>query len=222
MIAMTKDLSIRGFDEKTHAKLNRVASQKGVSVNAIVKDLVDKWLEKQDQVRKKHDLILYSDDESMSWLLKSIDRFLNDGSWFRTFCGPPSYKSVKLLKKLDWFDSTIHPYSPESKNFGRYTAQIVDRIVKESHNKPVCWFDFVIENISNSSLKEAIHLESQYDENRLPGMTFCNYRLDTLLNAGINDLMDLFSHHDQVFILKDRELVKMHITKEGVQKLLLD
>lgn len=219
---MTKDLSIRGFDEKTHAKLNQIASQRGVSVNSIVKDLVDKWLEKQDHVRKKHDLILYSDDESMAWLLRSIDRLLKDGRWFRTFCGPPSYKSVKLLKKLDWFDSTIHPYSSENKNFGRYTAHIVDKIAKESGRLPVCWFDFLIEDISRSSLKEAIHLESQYDENRLPGMTFCNYRLDTLMSAGINDLMDLFSHHDQVFILKDKELVKMHITKEGVQKLLLD
>lgn len=219
---MTKDLSIRGFDEKTHSKLNQIASQRGVSVNSIVKDLVDKWLEKQSQIRKKHDLILYSDDESMAWLLKSIDKILKDGSWFRTFCGPSSYKSVKLLKKLDWFDSTVYPYNSQNKSFGRYTAQIVDKIAKESDKKPVCWFDFVIEDISNSSLKEAIHLESQYDENRLPGMTFCNYRLDTLLSAGINDLMELFSHHDQVFVLKDKELVKMHITRESVQKLILD
>lgn len=219
---MTKDLSVRGFDDKTHAKLNQIASERGVSVNAIVKDLVDKWLEGESRVRKKHDLILYSDDESMAWLLRSIDRLLKDRGWFRTFCGPPSYKSVKLLSKMNWFDSTILPYNSKNKNFGKYTAQIVDRIAKESNKKQICWFDFVIEDISNSSFKEAVRLESIYDENRLPGMTFCNYRLDTLTNAGINDLMDLFAHHDQVFMLKDSEIMKLHITKEDVQKLVLD
>lgn len=53
-------------------------------------------------------------------------------------------------------------------------------------------------------------------------MTFCNYRLHTLTNAGMSDIMDLFAHHDQVFMLKDSEIVKLHITKEDVQKLVLD
>lgn len=219
---MTKDLSIRGIDDKTHAKLNQIAGEQGVSVNSIVKDLVDKWLEKQSQVRRKHDLILYSDDESMVWLLKSIDRFLKEGSWLRTFCGPPAYRSVRALSRMEWFDSTIHPYDQESKNFGKYTAQIVEKISREAGKRQICWFDFVIGDVSRYSLKEAIRLESIYNQNRLPGMTFCNYRLDTLLNAGIEDMTDLFAHHDQVFILKDRELIKLHITRESVQKILLD
>jgi hypothetical protein len=218
---MTKDLSVRGFDDKTHAKLNQIASQRGVSVNSIVKDLVDKWLATQEDAKKRHDLILYSDEESMTWLLKSIDRFLREGDWFRTFCSPPSHKSAKILSKLGWFDSTIKPYN-SSKNFAKYTGQIVDNIVKKSNKKQVCWFDFVIEDIANSSLNEAVRLDSMYDENRLSGMTFCNYRLETLLDSGISDLMELFAHHDQVFLLKDKELIKLHVTKESVQKLLLD
>lgn len=219
---VTKNLSIRGFDDKTHAKLNEAATQLGVSVNSIVKDLVDKWLEKQSGVRKKHDLILYSDDESMSWLLKSINHVVEGGEWFRTFCSPPSYKTAKVLSKMNWFDSTIIPYDSKAKNFGKYTAQIVERISKTAEKNPVCWFDFVIEDVANSSLKEAIRLESMYDKNRLPGMTFCIYKLDTLLNAEINDLLDLFSHHDQVFILKNQKLVKLHVTNESVHKLILD
>jgi len=219
---MTKDLSIRGFDEKTHAKLNQIAGQRGVSVNSIVKDLVDKWLEKQEDVKRKHDLILYSDDESMSWLLRSIDRFLKDGSWFRTFCAPPHYKSAHLLSKMGWFDSTVSPYSSDNKNFAKYTAQIVNKITEGAGKSPVCWFDFIIQDVADKSLKEAVRLEEMYDSNRLAGMTFCNYKLDTLLSAGIGDLMELFEHHDQVFMLKDRELVKLHVTKETVQKLLLD
>lgn len=219
---MTKDLSIRGFDEKTHSKLNQIATQQGVSVNSIVKDLVYRWLEKQDHVKKKHDLILYSDDESMSWLLRSIDRFLREGTWFRTYCAPRIHKPAGMLAKMDWYDSTVLPYVSEGKNFGRYTAQIVDRIQKKAGRNPVCWFDFVIEDISKASLKEAIRLEAMYDGNRLPGMTFCNYRLETLLSAGVSDMLELFEHHDQVFILKDREIVKLHVTRETVQKLLLD
>ncbi|MEM3143368.1 MAG: hypothetical protein QXW91_01910 [Candidatus Nitrosotenuis sp.] len=43
-----------------------------------------------------------------------------------------------------------------------------------------------------------------------------------MLDSGINNLMELFAHHDKVFLLKDRELIKLHVTKESVQNLLLD
>ena len=219
---MVKELHIRDIDDKIHSKLGDSADQLGVSVNSIVKDAIDKWLKKQSQIPKKHDLILYADDNSLTTLLKSTDRLTKDGNLFKTFCGSPNHKSVKLLKKLNWFDGTVHPYNSKAKNFGPYTAQIVEKIAKSSKKNPVCWFDLIIEDISKSSLKEAIRLEAIYDKNRLPGMTYCTYRTETLLNAKISDMMELFSHHDQVFILQDDELFKLHVTKESVHKLFLN
>ena len=50
---------------------------------------VDKWLkEQQSQVPRKHYLIIYSDDESMLRLLKSMDRLAKEEDLFRCFCGP--------------------------------------------------------------------------------------------------------------------------------------
>ena len=47
-------------------------------------------------------------------------------------------------------------------------------------------------------------------------------RTETLLNAEIKDLVELFEGHDQVFILKQDEVYKLHITKENVHKLFLN
>ena len=88
---MTHNLIVRGFDNQVHSKLGEVANQRGVSINSIIKDAVDKWLkEQQSQVPKKHYLIIYSDDKSMQGLLKSMDRFAKEGDLFRCFCGPPN------------------------------------------------------------------------------------------------------------------------------------
>jgi len=219
---MVKDLHIRDIDDKIHSQLGGTADQLGVSVNSIVKDAIDKWLKKQSQIPKKHDVILYADDKSMASLLRSMDRLTKEANLFRTFCGPTNYKSAKLLKKLNWFDGTIHPYDSKATNFGRYMAQIVDKISNGSKKKPVCMFDFIIEDISKSSLKEAIRLEEIYDRNRLPGMTFCAYRTNTLMESKINDMMELFAYHDQIFILNADEVHKLHLTQESPHKLLLN
>ena len=39
-------LIIRGFDDQVHDQLGKIANQRGVSINSIVKDAVDKWLKK--------------------------------------------------------------------------------------------------------------------------------------------------------------------------------
>lgn len=219
---MPKDLHIREIDNKIHSQLGSAADELGVSINSIVKDAIDKWFEQRTLIPKKHNLVLYADDESMTALLRSMDRLTKEANLFRAFCGPNDYSSVKLLKKLDWFDGTVYPYNSKLANFGRYTAQIVNKISIGSKKKSVCWFDFIIEDISKYSLKEAIRLEEMYNKNRLAGMTFCTYRTSTLLDAKINDLIDLFSHHDEVFVLKEDEVYKLHITKESVHKLLLN
>jgi hypothetical protein len=51
MISLTKDVLVRGFDDTTHSDLGKKADQMGVSINSIVKDAVDQWLEKKEKNR---------------------------------------------------------------------------------------------------------------------------------------------------------------------------
>ena len=50
---MAKDLLVRGFDDETHSQLGDMAGHMGVSLNSIVKDAVDKWIENNSQDVKK-------------------------------------------------------------------------------------------------------------------------------------------------------------------------
>jgi hypothetical protein len=105
------NLIIRGFDDKVHTQLGELANQRGVSINSIVKDAVDKWLKhQQSEVPRKHYLIIYSDDDSMTGLLKSMDRLAKESDLFRCFCSSPESQSSELLSKLKWYDATIKPY----------------------------------------------------------------------------------------------------------------
>ncbi len=79
---MTHDLLIRGFDDEIHSQLGELAKEKGVFINSIVKDAVDRWLQqRQSDIPKKHYLLIYSDnnDDSMLGLLKSMDRLAKEG-----------------------------------------------------------------------------------------------------------------------------------------------
>jgi hypothetical protein len=50
---------------------------------------------------------------------------------------------------------------------------------------------------------------------------FCTYRTDTLLGAETSSMIDLFELHDQVFVLRDSDIYKLHITKENTHKFFL-
>ena len=115
---MTHDLLVRGFDDEIHSQLGELAKEKGVSINSIVKDAVDKWLkQQQSDIPKKHYLLIYSDNDdsgggndSILGLLKSMDKLAKESDLFRCFCGPPSTIATKLLSKLNWYDGTVMPY----------------------------------------------------------------------------------------------------------------
>jgi uncharacterized alkaline shock family protein YloU len=108
---LAHNLIVRGFDDQVHEKLGEIANQRGVSINSIVKDAVDVWLKRQQsEVPRKHHLVIYSDDESMMRLLKSMDKLAMEGNLFRCFFGPPRNPSIELLSKLKWYDGTVKPY----------------------------------------------------------------------------------------------------------------
>lgn len=254
LLTMTRDLIVRGFDDQVHSDLGKLANQKGVSINSIVKDAVDKWLKHQQDIPKKHYLVIYSDDGSMNGLLKSMDRLAKEGDLFRCFCGAPGSQSSELLYKLKWYDATIEPYyyktpadtiaainyqdknddrplEPQQqkqrsqisqKNIMKYFSKIIENMAKKANNKQVCCLDFLINDVAKSSLKQALTIEQAYNTNRIAGSTYCTYKTTTLLNSEINDMLELFELHDQIFLLNGDEVCKLHVTKENVHKLFLN
>jgi hypothetical protein len=82
--------------------------------------------------------------------------------------------------------------------------------------------DFLINDISKNSLKQAMIVEQLYDNNRLSGLMYCNYMTESLIGSDIKNMIELFEMHDQVFILKDTEVYKLHVTKENVHKMFLN
>jgi hypothetical protein len=236
-MSMTRDLIVRGFDDEVHDNLGKLASQRGVSINSIVKDAVDKWLKHQEEIPKKHYLVIYSDDESMIGLLKSMDRLAKESDLFRCFCGPPLSPNTELLSKLKWYNATVMPYyytndihlakqrqihTRNEKDITKYCKQVMKNIADGANNKQLCWMDFLINDIAKSSLKQAMRVEQVYDNNRLSGLVYCNYKTENLLNSDVKNMIELFEMHDQIFILKDAEVYKLHITKENVHKLFLN
>jgi hypothetical protein len=248
---MTQNFIIRGFDDQVHAKLGEMANQRGISINSIVKDAVDLWLkQKQLEVPRKHHLIIYSDDESMKRMLKAMDRLAIEGNLFRCFCGPPGNPSTNLLSKLKWYNGTLEPYiysstsnsggkqqqrqqqqqqqiriqnqAQSQKNVMDYCGKIMKEIVKNANSKQVCCIDFLINDVANTSLKQALTIENVYDDNRIAGLMYCTYKTDNLLNSEIKDLIELFEMHDQIFVLKEDDVYKLHITKENIHKLFLN
>jgi hypothetical protein len=234
---LTHTLIVRGFDDQVHEQLGKIAAQQGVSINSIVKDAVDKWLKKQEsEVPRKHHLVIYSNDESIMRMLKSMDRLAKEGNLIRCFFGPPNSPSTELLSKLKWYDGTVEPYyysSPKSKegqqlqiqsqkNIMKYCDKVIENVVKNADNKQVCCMDFLMNDVKKASLKEVLAIEKVYDNNRIAGLMYCAYKTDNLLNSEIKDLIELFEMHDQIFILKEDEVYKLHITKENVHKLFLN
>ncbi len=80
----------------------------------------------------------------------------------------------------------------------------------------------MITNIAGYSLKYAVELEKGYDEARLPGLMFCPYKASDLIKSGITDMIELFVMHDRVFVLKNDDIYKLHITKESIHKIFLN
>lgn len=222
MLSLTKDILVRGFDDKTHSELGKKADLMGVSINSIVKDAVDQWLTKKTHVPHVHDLLIYADDKSMINFLKALDRMASGSEWFKSFAAPPKHHAEKTLSKLDWYNGTIKPYKPHGTETSRYCGQVLKKITAESKKKPLCCVDFVITDIADNSITKAMEIEKSYDEARLPGLMFCPYKSSDLMKSDITDMIELFLMHDRIFLVKDDNVYKLHITKESIHKIFLN
>ena len=149
---MTHTLIIRGFNDLVHEQLGEIANQRGVSINSIVKDAVDMWLKKNEsEVPRKHHLVIYSDDESIIRLLKSMDRLAKEGNLFRCFFGPPHNLSTELLSKLKWYDGTAEPYYYSSptlrKSVDNQKLQIQSKAQVQNQKNIMKYCNRVMENV---------------------------------------------------------------------------
>lgn len=122
---------------------------------------------------------------------------------------------------MDWIDQLTVPYDPSQKDLIRYFSNILQKTANNSKDKELCCVDFLINDIFNSSMKEAIKLEKTYDENRLEGLVFCAYRIDNLIKTAITGMIEIFDLHEQIFMLKKDLIYKVHCNKESVHKLFL-
>lgn len=218
---MAKDLHIRNIDEKEHAKLSKIADEKGVSVNSIVKDAIDKWLLQKSEVPKKHFLLIYDDDKAAVELLKSVDKIAQEQGLFRAFCAPPGHPSKKTLIKLGWLDGTVEPYTLEEDPV-KYTKQLGTELTKISKKGPLFAIDFILAEIASLSFEDAMQIEREYEKDPFPGLVFCPYKAKDVMSSSVADAMELFLMHDPFYILKDNELYKFHVTKESPHKLFLN
>jgi hypothetical protein len=80
----------------------------------------------------------------------------------------------------------------------------------------------MITDIADNSFRHAMELEKVYDEARLPGLMFCPYKASDLMKSDITDMIDLFMMHDRIFVIKNDEIYKLHISKESIHKIFLN
>ena len=106
-----------------------------------------------------------------------------------------------------------------------YCSKVMENIAEaanNANNKQPCCIDFVIKDIAKFSLQQTLILEKAYNYSRIPGLMYCAYKTETLLHSEIKNLVELVEGHDQVFMLKEEDVYKLHITKKNVHKLFLN
>ncbi|KFM21521.1 hypothetical protein AAA799B03_00951, partial [Marine Group I thaumarchaeote SCGC AAA799-B03] len=103
-----------------------------------------------------------------------------------------------------------------------YCNKVIQNIVKSSEKRPLCCVDFVITDVAENSFSHAMELEKTYDNTRAPGLMFCPYKANDLIKSDITNMIELFLMHDRIFVLKNDEIYKLHITKESIHKIFLN
>lgn len=220
---MAKDLFIRGLDEEIHKKLTSTAEKNGISLNSLLKDVVDKWIHQDVEVIPRHELILYSDEQVLTSFLKSVDYSSKEDRRVRVCCGSENHTGMQFLKKHGWLDGTIEPY----KEFVEKPYPYVDKVLKkvDSHleGKSLFGLMFLSGDLSEKkSIDDAAKFCKWYGEKKIPGSTYCLVNCNSIPSGDIEELLKLFDSHDQVFIIRKNGLFKIHLSEESIHKLFLN
>jgi ParG len=146
---MVHNLIICGFDDEIHSQLGNQSKKKGVFINSIVKDAVDQWLKKQEEIPIRHHLLLYDNEESIQRLIKSLDKMTQKDEWFKCFVRSSNTSITKALAGLDWFDGIIVQYKQIQKDKMKHIKDILQNIWQKSNNKEILLVDFLINDIAS-------------------------------------------------------------------------
>lgn len=230
MKCMVKDLFVRGFDEKLHARATQIATNDSITLGSIVMDAIDKWIKNYEKNRHRHNLILYSDQMSLSKLLDEIDKLASD-NWLKTYCGPTKHSGIQILNKRKWFDATANQYEEfleKPQETATKVLEIINSKVKDVRSSrsntrllPLT-VTFLVEDLAREeSVKKAAGVCEWYESKSLPGITYCIANTRNVLAASFDDLFELFNAHNGVFLTKSNKIYRLRMDDEHFYSLLI-
>jgi len=218
---MAKTLYVRNVSETIHNKLNDISKEQGVPIGSILEEAVNEWVKHKDTIPTQHNLILYSDEESLLNFLKKMEE-LTKQDWNRITLGPESHKGKNYLKRKQWKDITIFPYAQGLKNAEKYSSQVFDKVNKETKDKKSMFMGFMTGDVAAKySLKKSIELEKISNQKVKSGITFCPFNMKDLVGTNMVELFDLINEHEKIFVLKKNEVYELNLNKTNHLKLLL-
>jgi hypothetical protein len=221
---MVKDLFVRDFDEKLHVKATQIAANNHTTLASIVTDAVDKWIKNYEKVRHRHNLILYSDEVSLSKLLGEIDKLASD-DWFKSFCGSTDHSGIQILNKKKWFDATANNYDEfleKPQETATKVMEIINNEVGGSRRLLTLTVAFLVEDLARKdSIKKAAGFCEWYERKSTPGITYCIANARYVLTESFDDLFNLFNAHNGVFLVKTNKIYRLRLDDEHFYSLLI-
>ena len=218
---MTKDLFVRDFAAKLHSKASQIAKMDGVTLGSVVNDAVDQWVRQREKIRHRLDLVVYSDEKSMLTTLDEVDH-LTKQNWFSAYFGPANHPGTELLKKYNWFNGTITPYDEFYDNPMNYVKKVLKRITDEVNSDQLLTVVFLNRDMTKpSTVKKASKFCEWYKAKKIPGITMCMVSSENVLGGKTEDIIEFFTAHDNVFMVKNDRLHKLRVTDENFFSLIV-
>jgi hypothetical protein len=222
--SMVKDLFVRDFDEKLHTKATQIATNDRITLASIVTDAVDKWIKNYEKNRHRHNLILYSDEISLSKILDEIDKLASD-NWFKSFCGPTKHYGIQILNKRKWFDATANHYEEfleKPQETATKVHETINNKVKGSSRLFPLTVAFLVEDLARKeSVRKAADFCEWYERKSTPGITYCITNARNVLSGSFDDLFNLLNVHNGVFLAKSSKIYKLRLDDEHFYSLLV-
>ena len=217
---MVKDLFVRDFDEKLHAKASQIATDDGITLASIVSDAVEKWIKNHEKNRHRHYLILYDDEKTLGKLLDEIDKLASD-NWFRSSCGSPEHYGMQYLSKRKWFDATAGNYDKLLDNPQVTGNKVLEIIGNKVGSKFPLTVAFLVEDLARKeSVRKAVGFCEWYESKSLPGITYCIANTKNIISGSFDDLFGLFNVHNAMFLMQGNRLYRLRLDEERFYSLL--
>jgi len=218
---MVKDLFVRDFDEKLHAKASQIATDDGITLASIVSDAVEKWIKNHEKNRHQHTLILYDDEKTLSKLLDEIDKLASD-NWFKSSCGSAKHYGMQYLSKKKWFDATAGNYDKLLENPQVTGGKVLEIIGNKVGSKFPLTVAFLVEDLARKeSVRKAVGFCEWYESKSLPGITYCIANTKNIISGSFDDLFDMFNVHNAMFLTKGNKLYRLRLDEERFYSLLI-